>query len=238
MPEIEDLLLPHISRLKTYQGVSPSETLAEEAGIPLEQVIRLNGNENPYGPSPQVAEALGSFTDYNLYPDPAQMRLREALSRYLGVHEDNIVAGNGSDEIIDLLMRMFLAPGDEIIIPVPTFGMYSFSADVAGAHAVSVPRDENFDIDIEAIKGAINPRTKAIFFPSPNNPTGNLVTESQARALLDTGPTRSRGRSVLRFLWANAYALAVGIPKPRGVAYLQQMGRPRWPAHRSGRHGR
>ena len=87
MPDIEELLLPHIGRLKTYQGVSPSETLAEEAGIPLEQVIRLNGNENPYGPSPQVVEALGSFTDYNLYPDPAQRRLREALSEYLGVDE-------------------------------------------------------------------------------------------------------------------------------------------------------
>ena len=187
MPNIEDLLLPHIYRLKTYQGVAPSETLAEQAGIPLERVIRLNGNENPYGPSPRVAEALGNYRDYNHYPDPAQRNLRAALSDYLGVPDDNIVAGNGSDEIIDLLMRMFLAPDDEIIIPVPTFGMYSFSADVAGANAVSVPRDENFDIDIEAIQLAITPRTKAIFFPSPNNPTGNLVTEAQARALLNTG---------------------------------------------------
>ncbi len=187
MPNIENLLLPHIYRLKTYQGVSPSETLAEEAGIPLERVIRLNGNENPYGPSPQVAEALGAFRDYNHYPDPAQRKLRAALSDYLGVPAANIVAGNGSDEIIDLLMRMFLAPGDEIIIPVPTFGMYSFSADVAGATAVSVPRDANFDIDIEAIRLAITPRTKAIFFPTPNNPTGNLVTAAQTRALLDTG---------------------------------------------------
>ena len=139
MPNIEDLLLPHIYRLKTYQGVAPSETLAEQAGIPLERVIRLNGNENPYGPSPRVAEALGNYRDYNHYPDPAQRNLRAALSDYLGVPDDNIVAGNGSDEIIDLLMRMFLAPDDEIIIPVPTFGMYSFSADVAGANAVSVP---------------------------------------------------------------------------------------------------
>ena len=170
MPDIEELLLPHISRLKTYQGVSPSETLAEEAGIPLEQVIRLNGNENPYGPSPQVAEALGSFRDYNHYPDPAQRRLREALSDYLNVSEDNIVAGNGSDEIIDLLMRMFLAPGDEIIIPVPTFGMYSFSADVAGAEAVSVPRDENFDIDIEAIRGAIYSTHQGDLLPHTQQP--------------------------------------------------------------------
>ena len=187
MPDIEDLLLPHIHELKTYQGVSPSETLAEQAGISLDKVIRLNGNENPYGPSPHVAEALGNFRDYNHYPDPAQRNLRAALSEYLGVPDENIVAGNGSDEIIDLLMRMFLAPGDEIIIPVPTFGMYSFSADVAGARAISVRRNDDFDIDIEAITGAITPRTKAIFFPSPNNPTGNLVSEAQSRALLETG---------------------------------------------------
>jgi histidinol-phosphate aminotransferase len=173
--------------MELYHGVDPMEVMAERAGIPPEKIIRLNGNENPYGPSPQVAKALGSFRDYNHYPDPAQRNLRAALSDYLGVPDANIVAGNGSDEIIDLLMRMFLAPDDEIIIPVPTFGMYSFSADVAGARAVSVPRDDHFDIDIEAIKGAINPRTKAIFFPSPNNPTGNLVTEAQSRALLDTG---------------------------------------------------
>lgn len=218
MIDIESLLLPHISRLKTYEGVSPSETLAEEAGIPLDQVIRLNGNENPYGPSPQVAAALGNFQDYNHYPDPAQRRLRSALSEYLGTPADNIVAGNGSDEIIDLLMRMFLAPGDEIIIPVPTFGMYSFSADVAGAQAVAVPRDDNFDIDIEAIRGAITPRTKAIFFPTPNNPTGNLVTEAQARALLDTGRLVVADEAYYDFCGATLLPL---LPEYRNLVVLR-----------------
>ena len=85
MSDVQDLLLPHIRRLNTYQGVDPMEVLAEQAGIPPEKVIRLNGNENPYGPSPKVAKALGSFKNYNHYPDPNQRRIREALSGYLGV---------------------------------------------------------------------------------------------------------------------------------------------------------
>ena len=187
MTDISELMAPHIRRLKTYQGVDPMEVMAEQAGIPPEKVIRLNGNENPYGPSPTVATALGGFQNYNHYPDPGQRRLRDALSDYLDAPADQIVAGNGSDELIDLLLRMFLAPGENIIIPTPTFGMYAFSAEVCGGGAIAVPRDEDFEIDIESINLAITPKTKAIFFPSPNNPTGNIATEVQIRALLETG---------------------------------------------------
>ena len=108
-----DLMQPHIRRLEMYQGVDPMEVLAEKAGIPLDKVIKLNGNENPYGPSPRVAEALGNFKLYNLYPDPEQRRLRDALSEYLGVGSEHIVAGNGCDEIIDLVLRIFLSPWGE-----------------------------------------------------------------------------------------------------------------------------
>ncbi len=97
------------------------------------------------------------------------------------------MVGNGGDELIDLLLRIFMGPGENIIIPVPTFGMYAFSAEVCGGEAVAVPRDENFEIDVEAIKLAITPQTKAIFFPSPNNPTGNVASDAQIRSLLDTG---------------------------------------------------
>ncbi len=187
MKDVNDLMVPHIRRLKTYQGVDPMEVMAEQAGIPPDKVIRLNGNENPYGPSPTVATALGSFQNYNHYPDPGQRRLREALSDYLDAPAEQIVAGNGSDELIDLLLRMFLGPGENIIIPTPTFGMYAFSAEVCGGEAISVPRDENFEIDVEATRLAITPKTKALFFPSPNNPTGNIATEAQILALLDTG---------------------------------------------------
>jgi histidinol-phosphate aminotransferase len=187
MSDVKDLMLPHIRRLNTYQGVDSMEVMAEKAGIPPEKIIRLNGNENPYGPSPRVVEALGNFQHYNYYPDPEQRRLREALSDYLDVSCDQIVCGNGSDELIDLLLRMFLGPGENIIIPSPTFGMYAFSAEVAGGEATPVPRDENFEVDVEAVKLAISPQTKAIFFASPNNPTGNIATEAQIRGLLDAG---------------------------------------------------
>ena len=187
MLDVNELMVPHIRRLKTYQGVDPMEVMAEQAGIPPEKVIRLNGNENPYGPSPTVAVALGEFQNYNHYPDPGQRRLREALSDYVDAPAEQIVAGNGSDELIDLLLRMFLGPGENIIIPTPTFGMYAFSAEVCGGEAIAVPRDKNFEIDIEATKLAMTPATKGIFLPSPNNPTGNIATEVQIRALLETG---------------------------------------------------
>ena len=97
------------------------------------------------------------------------------------------MAGNGSDEMIDLLLRMYVGIGDNVIIPSPTFGMYSFSAGICGGEAISVERGENFEIDLEAMKSAINNKSKIIFLTSPNNPTGNIVPEAQTRAMLDTG---------------------------------------------------
>ncbi len=187
MNDVKQLMLPHIRRLEPYQGVAPMDVLAERAGIAPEEVIRLNGNENPYGPARRVVETLGSHQDYNYYPDQDQRKLREALSNYLDVAPDRIVAGNGSDEIIDLLLRMFVGPGDHIIIPHPTFGMYAFSAEICGGEAIAVPRDENFEIDVEAMTLAVSSNTKGFFFASPNNPTGNLASEAQIRGLLETG---------------------------------------------------
>ena len=182
--DLKDMMLPHIRRLKPYHGVDPMEVIAERAGIPADQVIRLNGNENPYGPSPRVNEALGNFKFYNHYTDPEQRKLRSVLSKYLGAPEERIVAGNGSDELIDLLLRMFLGPGENIIIPSPTFGMYSFTADICGGEAISVASDENFELDVEAMVVAMTDKTKAVFLASPNNPSGNIASCSQIRALL------------------------------------------------------
>jgi histidinol-phosphate aminotransferase len=184
---LKEMMLPHIRRLKPYQGVDPMEVIAERAGIPADQVIRLNGNENPFGPSPVVNEALGKFQFYNHYTDPEQRKLRSVLSKYLGAPAERIVAGNGSDELIDLLLRMFLGPGENIIIPSPTFGMYSFTADICGGEAIAIPSDENFEIDVEAMVTAMTSKTKAVFLASPNNPSGNIASVSQIRALLETG---------------------------------------------------
>ena len=187
MTDVMALLLPHVRRLETYEGVDPVEVLAEKAGITPDKVIRLNGNENPYGPSPKVAEALGRYNRYNHYPDPEQRWLRDTLSGYLGVGPEHIVAGNGSDEIIDLSLRMFLGPGRKIIDPSPTFGMYAVSARACGGDVVTVPRDAYFGIDVAATRTALDPSIKAILFASPNNPTGNSTPEEQVRDLLEMG---------------------------------------------------
>lgn len=184
---LRNLMLPHIRGIKPYEGVDPMEAMAEQAGIPPEKVIRLNGNENPYGPSPRVPEALGAFPHYNHYPDPDQRRLRERLSEYLGVAQEQIVAGNGSDELIDLLLRMFVGPGDNIILPTPTFGMYAFTTEVCGGETISVERNSDFEIDLEGMRTAANAHTKATFFASPNNPTGNIASDAHVRGLLETG---------------------------------------------------
>ena len=182
-----ELLQPHIRQLKMYDGIDPTEVLAQKAGIPPEKVIRLNGNENPYGPSPAVSRVLGAYSDYNRYTDPEQRPLREALSGYVGVGPEHIIAGNGSDELIDLTLRMFLGPGEKMIDPDPTFGMYAICARICGGEVVTIPRDDSFEIDLEATELSIDDKTKAILLASPNNPTGNIAPEWQVRRLLDMG---------------------------------------------------
>lgn len=183
---INNLILPHLVNIKPYEPADPLEFMASEAGIPKKQIIRLNANENPYGASPKVSTALAK-TSTHLYPDPLQRKIREELSKYTKVDQSNIVCGAGSDELIDLLFRLFVSPGNQVIECDPTFGMYSFCARIAGAQIISVPRDTKFTVDVSSIKNAINSDTKMIVMDSPNNPTGNVTTQEDVRALLDTG---------------------------------------------------
>ena len=184
--DVGGLIRPHLVDIKTYEPVDPPEVLARKAGIPTDQIIKLDGNENPYGSSAKVAEALARVP-VHIYPDPIQRTMRHALGGYTGMDPDHIIAGAGSDELIDLLFRLFIAPGDTVIDCEPTFGMYGFCARVAGGKTVSVPRDQVFEIDVQAIENAIDSSAKIVFVSSPNNPTGNVASQDQVRALLDTG---------------------------------------------------
>ncbi len=188
MPEerIEKLIRPHLSSIQTYEPVDPPEVLAQRAGISAGSIVKLNGNENPYGPSPKAAEAMAR-TPMHIYPDPFQRSLRASLSEYTGFPTENIIAGAGSDELIDLLFRLFIEPGDAILDCEPTFAMYAFCARIAGGEVRLVQRDELFEIDVQAVREAIDDKAKIIFISSPNNPTGNMASEEQVRALLDTG---------------------------------------------------
>ena len=183
---ILDLVQPHILELLGYEPIEPVNVLAERIGIPPDQIAKLDGNENPYGPSPRVLEALGSFDSYHRYADPKQRELRAALGDYVDVGPEHIVAGAGSDELIDLLVRVLLAPGDAVIDCPPTFGMYGFSTRVAGGRIVEAARKDDFSLDLEAVRNA-SEDAKAIFVASPNNPTGNPLSVEELDALLATG---------------------------------------------------
>ncbi len=132
------LLNPHLADLEEYTPIQPFEVLSARLGIPAERIIKLDANENPYGPLPAVTEALAEYNYYHIYPDPQQSELRAALSNFVGVPAANIVPSHGADEMLDYLCRLFLAPGDAIINTPPTFGMYSFDAKLCGAAVIDV----------------------------------------------------------------------------------------------------
>jgi histidinol-phosphate aminotransferase len=185
--DIQKLIRPELVTMKGYIPIEPTEVLSQQAEMSSGRIIKLDGNENPYGCSPKVYQALATYPYYHNYPDPEQRELRKALEEYTGLGCQHIVCGMGSDDLIDLILRLFLKPGDEVINCPPTFGMYPFSTDVCGGRVVDVPRTEDFTLDVDGIKRALTGRTKVIFVTSPNNPTGGIVTEKEVMELVDTG---------------------------------------------------
>jgi histidinol-phosphate aminotransferase len=184
---LEKLVRIDMSRFGAYSPCKSPEVISRKLGIPVEEIIKLDANENPYGCSPRVKKALAKYPYFNIYPDAAQTELREQLSTYVGLGPECLVAGNGSDELIDLLLRLFVAPGDEAITLVPTFDMYRFCTQVCCGRVVEVVRRKDFSVDVAAIEAAITDKTRLIFVTNPNNPTGTLMPREDILALLETG---------------------------------------------------
>jgi histidinol-phosphate aminotransferase len=181
---INRLLRPNIAGLEGYTPIQPVEVLARRLGLPPGRIIKLDANENPYGCPLRVQEALATYERYHIYPDSHQGALREALAQYTGAPPDRILPGAGSDELIDLLLLAFVEPGDEVVVCPPTFSYYKTRAEVFGGRVVGVPRGAGFAVDTDAVLAALTPRTKLIFLPSPNNPTGNLLPLQEIVRLL------------------------------------------------------
>ncbi len=184
---IADWLRPSLLDVPPYVPVVPPSALAERLGLPVERILKLDANEDQYGPSPKVAAALAQVRSFHIYPDPAQMDLRTALARYLDVDPEMVVAGAGSDELIELAIRLFVPPGESILNFPPTFGMYSFLAGTLGAKAIELTRRPDYSLDLDAIAAEAT-SARLIFVVSPNNPTGTLVSRDELEALLALGP--------------------------------------------------
>ncbi len=171
--EVNKLVRGHIQLLKPYASARDEYEGSEG--------IFLDANENALG---SVAE--GSF---NRYPDPLQRRLKEALAANKGIDAAQIFLGNGSDEAIDLLFRIFCEPGrDHVILLPPTYGMYKVSADINRIETQEVPLTDDFQLDTAEIMAALRPGTKMIFICSPNNPSGNLIKRKSIERILEKAP--------------------------------------------------
>ncbi len=178
--KLDGLIRSNLATLKPYTPILPFEVLSQQLGRQPDEIIKLDANENPYGPSPRVAEALAKAPYLHIYPDPESRALRTALAEYTGLDPEYLLVGLGADELIDLTMRMFIEPGDTIINCPPTFGMYAFDADINGARVINAWRRSDFSIDVEAIEGG----AKLIFVTSPNNPDGSLLPDQDLERLL------------------------------------------------------
>jgi len=177
MKPIDRFFSKSAKEMKPYSPIEPPDQIARRLNIPEEQVIKLDANENPFGTAPEVLQALKSGRYYHIYPDPAQVRLREVISRYADCSPDMVVAGTGADELIDIACRLLLENGEKVVSFVPTFSYYGHVVALNRGQLVSYPREDDFSISLEKAKAIDLTDVKMVILCSPNNPSGNLLEE-------------------------------------------------------------
>jgi len=211
----ESLANEHILGIAPYEPGKPIEELERELGI--HNAIKLASNENPLAPSDRVQRAiLATLSHLNRYPDGSGFYLRQALAKKHGASPDQIVLGNGSNELIELLVRAFLRPGDEAVVPHPSFVVYPMIVQAAGGVRVMVMLKEH-RLDLEAMARAITPMTKVVFIANPNNPTATIVTADEVERFM----TRVPERTIVVF--DEAYIeFALGPDFPDTLNYVKQ----------------
>lgn len=177
---------PDIQSLSPYVPGKPIDELQRELG--LSRVIKLASNENPLGPSPKAVAALeGAADQLHRYPDGGAYRLRQTIADRWKVTREQVILGNGSDEILGLLARTFLAPGDEAVMADHTFVIYKMEVTAAHGKPVIVPL-VNWTHDLDSMVRAVTPRTRLLFLCNPNNPTGTMVSGEAVSRLMATVP--------------------------------------------------
>ncbi len=175
MTSVWDFANPQLRDLAVYEPGKPIEETARELDVDPAEIIKLASNENPLGPSPKACAAMrAALGNAHLYPDGGGFYLRRALAAKLNLKSEQIILGNGSNEVIEFLCHAFLRPGDDVITSQYAFIAYKIIATLFGARTIETPAP-NFAQDLEAMIDAITPKTRLIFIANPNNPTGSLV---------------------------------------------------------------
>lgn len=206
---------PDIRSLNPYVPGKPIDELQRELG--LARVIKLASNENPLGPSPKALASLNSIQDtLHRYPDGGAYQLRQALADRWKVAGEQLILGNGSDEILGLLARTFLTPGDEAVMADHTFVIYKLEVTAVHAKPVVVPL-VNWTHDLDAMAKAISPRTRLVFVCNPNNPTGTMVSAEAVSRFMAQVPDD------VIVVFDEAYFEYVRNPSfPDTIAYVRQ----------------
>ena len=183
---LEDLASPYLQGLVPYIPGKPIGEVERELGIT--GAIKLASNENPLGPSPLALRALrDALPESHRYPDGGGYYLKQGLARRLGLTLDHLVLGNGCNELLELMARCFLLPGDEAVIADPAFAIYGMLAHLQGCTAIRVPL-KAWAHDLDAMAKAVTARTKMVFVGNPNNPTGTAVRPAELAAFMDALP--------------------------------------------------
>lgn len=178
--------LSYVRAISPYQPGKPITELAREMGIPVEKIVKLASNENPLGMSPKARIAVETaIKGIERYPD--QFDLIKAVAERCGVAQNQVVLGNGSNDVLDLIARVFLAPGRSAIFAQHAFAVYPLATLSTGAELISTPA-KNYGHDLHAMRAAVRPDTRIIWIANPNNPTGNFLPYTEVRAFLETVP--------------------------------------------------
>lgn len=174
MKNISQLFRKDLEDFTPYKTNPTVEQISKQINIPVEKILKLDTGENPYSEAIQPKKFMEKILFYK-YPDPICLDVRKAIAAYTKLNQSMVACGNGSDELLDLITRLFVSSGDEIIISPPTFPMYAFYTNLVGGRVIKIVRNADLSINTQRICKAINKKTKIIFVDSPGNPTGNVT---------------------------------------------------------------
>lgn len=181
-----DCSLSYVRAISPYQPGKPITELAREMGLPVEKIVKLASNENPLGMSPKAQKAVeAQISGVARYPD--QFDLIRKISELTGLGMEQIVLGNGSNDLLDLIARVFLAPGRSAVFAQHAFAVYPLATLSAGAELITVPA-KNHGHDLDAMLAAIRPETRIVWIANPNNPTGTFVPYAEVHAFMTKVP--------------------------------------------------
>ncbi|MCK4911985.1 MAG: histidinol-phosphate transaminase [Thermodesulfovibrionales bacterium] len=208
--------VPHyVASISPYVPGKPVEELERELGI--KDSVKLASNENPIGPSPMAVDALNKslMQSLNRYPDGGCFYLRQALAAKLGVSEDVLIFGNGSNELLDIAVRTFMAPGDDAVMAWPSFVVYPMAVQAVGCTGRKVDL-KDFRHDLDAMADAITDGTRIIFIANPNNPTGTMNTKAEFESFMERVP-----RDILVVVDEAYFEYVTDSDYPDSLAYLK-----------------